>query len=73
VRTSSLSSVVFWKEHVFNIVIEFVQVDIAKYWRDHAALWASAQASVIFPVLKISCLKEVRYQPKETVIFPLFS
>ncbi len=36
-RTPSGSSIVVWKEHVFDIVIKFVQVDIAEYWRDHAS------------------------------------
>src|SRR6266487_1795355 len=49
--TPSVSSVVFWKEHLFNILIKFVQIDIAEYWRDYAALWASGERSVIFPVL----------------------
>jgi site-specific DNA recombinase len=41
--------------------------------RDHTALWASAQGFVIAPLLHISSLEQVSYEPEKPIVVYLFS
>lgn len=63
VRLALVSSGVCWNEHLFDVLVEPVQVDVGKNGAYHPALWGAAVGLVVFPVLQVARLEQFANQP----------
>src|SRR5690606_24852642 len=52
-----LPACVLRDKHVFDVGIQFVQVDVCQQRAENTALWSTAVGAVVLPVLQIACLQ----------------
>src|SRR5262249_21609653 len=58
-------------DHLFDVPIELVQVDIREQGAGNPALWRATEGGMIDPLLHVSCLEHVLDQLQEAVVVDL--
>ncbi len=63
---------VCWNEHVFDKLVQFIQVEIGEDGTHNRTLWSTTVGLIPSPVFQISCFEESTDQAEKPFVFDGF-